>query len=72
MNNKQFVSVSAINRYINFKFEQDINLQEVYLQGEISNFKYSGKHCYFSLKDPYSEISAMFFYPGYSLHRHFP
>ena len=64
MNNKQFVSVSAINRYINFKFEQDINLQEVYLQGEISNFKYSGKHCYFSLKDPYSEISAMFFYPA--------
>lgn len=64
MNNKQFVSVSAINRYINFKFEQDINLQEVYLQGEISNFKYSGKHCYFSLKDSYSEISAMFFYPA--------
>ncbi len=64
MNNKQFVSVSAINKYINYKFETDINLQEVYLQGEISNFKYSGKHCYFSLKDPYSEISAMFFYPA--------
>ena len=63
MNNKQFVSVSAINKYINYKFETDINLQEVYLQGEISNFKYSGKHCYFSLKDQISEISAMFFYP---------
>lgn len=63
MNNKQFVSVSAINKYINYKFETDINLQEVYLQGEISNFKYSGKHCYFSLKDQFSEISAMFFYP---------
>ena len=63
MNNKQFISVSAINKYINYKFETDINLQEVYLQGEISNFKYSGKHCYFSLKDQFSEISAMFFYP---------
>ncbi len=63
MNNIQFISVSAINKYINYKFETDINLQEVYLQGEISNFKYSGKHCYFSLKDQFSEISAMFFYP---------
>lgn len=64
MNNIQFISVSAINKYINYKFETDINLQEVYLQGEISNFKYSGKHCYFSLKDQFSEISAMFFYPA--------
>lgn len=63
MNNRQFYSISDINKYISFKFEQDVNLQEVYLQGEISNFKYSGKHCYFSLKDQSSEISAMFFYP---------
>lgn len=64
MENNRFASISAINRYINYKFETDINLQEVYLQGEISNFKYSGKHCYFSLKDEFSEISAMFFYPA--------
>ncbi len=64
MNSEQYLSVSDINRYINFKFEEDINLQVVYLQGEISNFKYSGKHCYFSLKDPFSEISAMYFYPN--------
>lgn len=63
MNKERFLSVSDINKYINYKFEQDINLQEVYLQGEISNFKFSGKHCYFSLKDFFSEISAMFFYP---------
>lgn len=63
MNNTRFLSISDINKYINYKFEQDVNLQEVYLQGEISNFKFSGKHCYFSLKDSYSEISAMFFYP---------
>lgn len=64
MSDRQYYSISDINRYISFKFEQDINLQDVYLQGEISNFKYSGKHCYFSLKDEFSEISAMFFYPS--------
>ena len=60
----KYITVSALNRYISYKFDSDSNLQEVYLKGEISNFKYSGKHCYFSLKDQNSEISAMFFYPG--------
>ena len=63
MNNTRFVTVSDINKYISFKFDEDINLQEVYIQAEISNFKYSGRHCYFSLKDDTSELSAMFFYP---------
>lgn len=60
----KYITVSQLNRYISYKFDSDTNLQDVYLQGEISNFKYSGKHCYFSLKDAESEISAMFFYPG--------
>lgn len=64
MNSGRFLSVSDINKYINFKFEQDDNLQEVYIQAEISNFKFSGKHCYFSLKDAFSELSAMYFYPN--------
>ncbi len=64
MNNEiKYISVTALNRYISYKFEIDNNLKEVYLKGEISNFKYSGRHCYFSLKDEKSEISAMFFYP---------
>ena len=57
----KFLSVSALNRYINYKFDSDIHLQEVYLRGEISNFKISGKHAYFSLKDEFSVISAMIF-----------
>lgn len=60
----KYITVSQLNRYISYKFDSDSNLQEVYLQGELSNFKYSGKHCYFSIKDSDSEISAMFFYPG--------
>lgn len=59
----KYITVTALNRYISYKFEMDANLKEVYLKGEISNFKYSGRHCYFSLKDQTSEISAMFFYP---------
>lgn len=59
----RFLTVSDINKYIAYKFDADQGLKDVYLQGEISNFKYSGKHCYFSLKDSESEISAMFFYP---------
>ena len=65
MNNKQtYVSVSELNRYLGYKFETDALLQKVYLEGEISNFKRSGNHYYFSLKDAFSEISAMFFYPA--------
>ena len=60
----KYITISQLNRYIAYKFDSDSNLQEVYLKGEISNFKYSGKHCYFSLKDENSEISAMFFYPN--------
>lgn len=60
----KYITISQLNRYIAYKFDSDTNLQEVYLKGEISNFKYSGKHCYFSLKDENSEISAMFFYPN--------
>lgn len=59
--NMDFLSVTSLNRYINYKFDSDIHLQEVYLRGEISNFKTSGRHAYFSLKDEYSVISAMIF-----------
>ena len=59
----KYVTVSALNRYIFHKFDKDVHLQQVYLKGEISNFKASGKHFYFSLKDDKSEISAMMFFP---------
>lgn len=61
MTNERFLSVSDINKYINFKFEQDENLQEVYIQAEISNFKFSGKHCYFSLKDAFQNFQQCTF-----------
>lgn len=69
MNNEElkqarFLSVSALNRYISYKFDVDAHLQTVYLEGEISNFKRSGRNFYFSIKDEFSEISGMMFYPN--------
>lgn len=63
MENSKFVTVSVLNNYIARFFEANPYLDVVYLKGEISNFKWSGKHCYFSIKDETSEISAMMFYP---------
>lgn len=61
--NIQYVTVTALNRYIHYKFEKDTHLKKVYLKGELSNFKQSKKHFYFSIKDEESEISATMFYP---------
>ena len=62
MNNKiTYASVSEVNRYISYKFETDAALQRVYVEGEISNVKRSGRQYYFSLKDENSELTAMMF-----------
>lgn len=63
MDRIQFITVSRLNQYISGMFEANLYLENVYLKGEISNFKISGKHYYFSLKDETSEISAIMFYP---------
>ncbi len=63
MEDSKFVSVSVLNNYIARFFEANPYLETVYLKGEISNFKWSGRHCYFSIKDETSEISAMMFFP---------
>jgi len=61
MNNK-YLSVSAINRYLKAKFDQDDNLRVVFLKGEISNIKYhTTGHIYFSIKDETSKINAIMF-----------
>ncbi|MDC7242976.1 MAG: exodeoxyribonuclease VII large subunit [Sphaerochaetaceae bacterium] len=59
---RKFLTVSAINRYLKYKFDADINLQSILLKAEISNFKrHSRGHLYLTLKDEYSEISAVMF-----------
>ncbi|PTI38794.1 exodeoxyribonuclease VII large subunit [Staphylococcus succinus] len=57
-----YLSVSAITKYIKYKFDQDPHLQSVLIKGELSNFKkHSSGHLYFNVKDKNSVISAMMF-----------
>ncbi len=59
---KEYLTVSALTRYIKYKFDHDIHLEEVLLQGEISNFKHNSRgHFYFTLKDEGAQISATMF-----------
>lgn len=60
MENK-YLTVTALNKYIGYKFETDVNLQSVEVKGEISNLRISNNHLYFSLKDDQSEIRAIMF-----------
>jgi exodeoxyribonuclease VII large subunit len=62
MNNAKYLTVSALTKYLKYKFDSDENLRIVYLKGEISNFKsHSTGHYYFSLKDETSKINAIMF-----------
>ena len=56
------ISVSQLNNYIKEKINQDDFLNNVYIKGEISNFKhhYTG-HMYFTLKDENSLIKCIMF-----------
>ncbi|MGJ5711877.1 exodeoxyribonuclease VII large subunit [Staphylococcus auricularis] len=57
-----YLNVSALTKYIKYKFDQDPHLQSVLLKGEISNFKkHSSGHLYFNVKDNQSVINAMMF-----------
>jgi exodeoxyribonuclease VII large subunit len=60
--NEKYLTITALTRYLKYKFEQDPNLMQVYIKGEISNFKaHTTGHYYFSLKDDNSKINAIMF-----------
>jgi exodeoxyribonuclease VII large subunit len=53
-------SVSQLTAYIKSRFAEDVLLSDVWLSGEISNFKqHTSGHCYFTLKDATSSIKAV-------------
>lgn len=57
----RYLTVTALNKYISYKFDSDVHLRRIYIKGEISNFRISNGHFYFVLKDDNSEISAIMF-----------
>ncbi|MBI5975317.1 exodeoxyribonuclease VII large subunit [Staphylococcus canis] len=59
---EKYLTVSALTKYIKYKFDQDPHLQTVLIKGEISNFKrHNSGHLYFAIKDEQSVINAMMF-----------
>ncbi|SFH78765.1 exodeoxyribonuclease VII large subunit [Pisciglobus halotolerans] len=63
----EYLTVSALTKYLKRKFDADPYLGRVYLTGEISNFRYrANTHQYFSLKDQKAVISATMFKSSFS------
>jgi len=60
-NNRKYLTVTALNKYIAYKIDNDPNLGFVYLQGELSNIRFSKEHLYFVIKDQDSEISGIMY-----------
>ena len=57
-----YITITQLSRYLKYKFDNDKNLNNVYLKGEISNFKaHTRGHYYFTLKDEGSRINAVMF-----------
>ena len=58
----EYITIGDLNKYLKKIFDNDRNLQEVYIKGEISNFKaHTRGHFYFTLKDETSRINAVMF-----------
>lgn len=62
MADNKYLTVTDLNYYITQKFKNDPYLHKVFLQGELSNFRYRrNSHQYFSLKDEKSKINVVMF-----------
>ncbi len=56
------ITVTELNTRVKELFGSTPGLKDIWIIGEISNFKlYSSGHCYFTIKDPGSEIRAVMF-----------
>ena len=63
MHESVILSVTQLNQYAKSIIEEDVNLSNVFVIGEISNFvdHYRSGHLYMSIKDSQSVISAVMF-----------
>ncbi|MEH7224829.1 exodeoxyribonuclease VII large subunit [Bacillus sp. JJ1566] len=66
MDQNRYLTVTALTKYIKRKFDADPHLQDIWVKGEISNFKaHSRGHMYFTIKDQQARIQAVMF-AGYN------
>jgi len=62
MDNREYLNVSEINSYIKTYLENNYFLRDIYVKGEISNFKkHQSGTFYFSIKDATSQINVVMF-----------
>lgn len=59
--NDKYLTISTLTQYIKRKFDLDPYLDQVFLKGELSNFRLRPNHQYFSLKDAHAKIDAVMF-----------
>ena len=60
--NDKYITITQLTKYIKYKIDNDVNLNQVFIKGEISNFKaHTRGHYYFTLKDEGSRINAVMF-----------
>lgn len=58
----QYITVTALTKYLKKKLEMDPHLKQVFIQGEISNFKHHSRgHMYMTIKDKDAQIKAVMF-----------
>mgnify|MGYP000049866262 CR=1 FL=1 len=59
---QDYFTIKELTKYLKQKFDSDAFLKNVSLRGEISNFTHHSRgHFYFTLKDEFSQISAIMF-----------
>ncbi|GIO23175.1 exodeoxyribonuclease VII large subunit [Oceanobacillus sp. J11TS1] len=57
-----YLTVSALTKYIKRKLDTDPHLRHIWLRGEISNFKHHSRgHMYMTIKDDNARIQAVMF-----------
>jgi len=62
----QYITVSDLNSYIKTYLENNYFLQEIFIKGEISNFKkHQSGTFYFAIKDDKARVNVVMF-PGYA------
>jgi exodeoxyribonuclease VII large subunit len=62
MLNDQYISVTDLNYYIKTYLENNYFLQDIYVKGEISNFKrHQSGTLYFAIKDDKAAVNVVMF-----------
>ncbi|UJL44806.1 exodeoxyribonuclease VII large subunit [Virgibacillus sp. NKC19-16] len=57
-----YLTVTALTKYIKRKFDTDPHLKDIWLKGEISNFKHHSRgHMYLTIKDDHTRMQAVMF-----------